>query len=463
MALSRSLAVLFAIASSGCLIDWDRYEAASGGGDTGASDPGGGPQGGMNNVGGGGAETGASGPGGGGDGPGGGGSEPGECGTTGILSDDFEDGSSEGLYWSSQAPGATIEEAGDFSVTPATMQQGWSAYGTQLMYDLTGSEVWIEVTEMLDTSTGAEAFLTITTGGDDYIAIGQRGGSFRASRTIDDAWMQLGSEPYDPVAHRFWKIRETAGTVYWEYSSDGADWQSLASAPVATLFPLDSMLIQFGALTFGDETTPGTVRFDNLNGGTPSSVPFCPMETLVDDFEDPARARVWSESYESAHCSLDETDGELQISLDGEEGVDCGYVSSKAFDLSESSFAVEVVELPTDVPSHYAFFRSEIDWRDGFDIVLVDTELRFESEVDSTTSIHAVVVYDPEVHRYWRIRGEGGDVVWETSPDGSDWTVHHRRAAPFPLSKLRAVLGAGNGETEPNAGVARFDNLNVGP
>ena len=43
----------------------------------------------------------------------------------------------------------------------------------------------------------------------------------------------------------------------------------------------------------------------------------------------------------------------------------------------------------------------------------------------------------------------GGTVYWETSPDGSAWTVRNQAAAPIALDELTVVLGFGKSATGP--------------
>lgn len=47
----------------------------------------------------------------------------------------------------------------------------------------------------------------------------------------------------DPVAHRWLRVRESGGTVYWDSSADGANWTNRAS--VASPFALDNVGLSF--------------------------------------------------------------------------------------------------------------------------------------------------------------------------------------------------------------------------
>jgi hypothetical protein len=40
------------------------------------------------------------------------------------------------------------------------------------------------------------------------------------------------------------------------------------------------------------------------------------------------------------------------------------------------------------------------------------------------------IAYDATMHLYWRMREAGGKLFYETSPDGSTWTVQHEVGTP---------------------------------
>ena len=81
-----------------------------------------------------------------------------------------------------------------------------------------------------------------------------------------------GSVPYSATEHRWWQLRERAGTTYWEMSPDAVTWTigyQEASGANTTAF------ISLAAGTNGTASaTPGTAIFDNFNGG--GLPPSCP-------------------------------------------------------------------------------------------------------------------------------------------------------------------------------------------
>jgi hypothetical protein len=66
---------------------------------------------------------------------------------------------------------------------------------------------------------------------------------------------------FDPVAHRFWRMRETAGQVYWEVSPDRTTWTALFNQADAVDLSMTIPAVYAG--TFTTSAAPGTARFDN--------------------------------------------------------------------------------------------------------------------------------------------------------------------------------------------------------
>lgn len=70
--------------------------------------------------------------------------------------------------------------------------------------------------------------------------------------------------------------------------------------------------------------------------------------------------------------------------------------------------------------------------------------------------------YDPTAQRWWRIRPYGGDVIAETSPDGTQWTSFARAGGTLP-STLRLTLGVFETDPVANPGSAMFGGIDVCP
>ena len=68
---------------------------------------------------------------------------------------------------------------------------------------------------------------------------------------------------YDPVAHRCWRIREAAGTTYWETSSDGVAWTVRRSAASPAWVSVDDATVLLEAAR--DNGADDFAEFDSFN------------------------------------------------------------------------------------------------------------------------------------------------------------------------------------------------------
>lgn len=74
---------------------------------------------------------------------------------------------------------------------------------------------------------------------------------------------------FDPTRDFFWRVRATDTLLFFETSEDGEVWEERVSGPHP--FPLDNIVIQFGAGMWQTVGNPGQAHFDclNLTAGCP--------------------------------------------------------------------------------------------------------------------------------------------------------------------------------------------------
>jgi hypothetical protein len=130
-------------------------------------------------------------------------------------------------------------------------------------YDLTESEVRIELVRALIPHPSAETRLLITDTGSNYLKLAVIDGILLANQWVNGAGKIFTLAPYDPAAHRWLRVRERHGKVHYETSPDAETWTTLASD--TTPFAVSSVYIRFGAAAYAAVASPGTAIFDNLN------------------------------------------------------------------------------------------------------------------------------------------------------------------------------------------------------
>lgn len=195
----------------------------------------------------------------------GGGSPAGRWCKTASMSDDFEDGT-PGMTWMRPyaGGGCTWAETGGGAVMTPSMTGGYCGYVSGTDYDLTDSSILVEVTEMVALTPSIGAYFKAETADDDAVEISQWGGTLSFVYWLNGSMKNVvASVTWDPVAHRWWRIREAGGTIYWDTSPDGMAWMNRASETVP--FAVTAPHIVIGAGTNSPYSTPGQVRYDNYN------------------------------------------------------------------------------------------------------------------------------------------------------------------------------------------------------
>jgi hypothetical protein len=180
-----------------------------------------------------------------------------------TLVDNFSDNSVDTTKWNPSV-GTTRETNGRIEIPLLSGSTGNGSLHAQAPYDLTNSEVRVELVRAPLRHASVEAYLIVlNTAGTYYLKFIVLNGTLIASQwlngTLDDR--TLGT--YDPAVHRWLRLRETNGVVHYETSPDGVTWTTLFSN--ADPFSLSSVYIRFGAAAYQAVPSPGMAIFDNFN------------------------------------------------------------------------------------------------------------------------------------------------------------------------------------------------------
>jgi hypothetical protein len=376
------------------------------------------------------------------------------CGRMTLLSDDFASSQSGPAWIASTDPGTAVSQGnGQLVIAPASNASGahFAGYQSASWYDLTGSRVFVEVPTVTDPASGALTSLEINLPNADTRGISEAGGSLYAWNA-----QNLAVIPYDPTAHRWWQLREQAGTLVFEVSPDGASWTTVASEAPAP--PLDLVQVSLTAGTNGPVASPGSAAFASLNGALPATGSWCPIATLSDDFNDGVQAPVWANSYTTG-CLIAEMGGTLQMTPPANQSWICDYGSGPSYDLTGGAALIEV--LAVTAPSVETWFQVQLDHDDTLGIYELGSVLYAAQTVGGVHTNLRSVPYDPNAHRWWRVREAAGTIYWETSSDSGTWAEITHQTAPFSVTAVAVVFGTVGSPGMANPGTAIFDNLDL--
>jgi hypothetical protein len=166
-------------------------------------------------------------------------------------------------YCTTEVTGGQLRMTPDGGAAPF----GYCEHLTSAAYDLTDSSVRVEVAALPASDVGDfSASLYLVHDPEHTLFVGYENDAIRFGFTAGGSPQQYPTVPYEPSAHRFWRIREEQGAIFWEVSADGETWTVLESA-AATLpeAQLRALAIELDAWWGNGVATPADVRFEQVN------------------------------------------------------------------------------------------------------------------------------------------------------------------------------------------------------
>lgn len=165
---------------------------------------------------------------------------------------------------------ANYSNVGDAYTYPVSTVGGDKATVESLgRFDLASSYIYMHFATTLATSTNSTMTLEC------FSETTANGFFFTVGNNATLAFYQLGgvqnavlNVTFDPALHRWLRIREQAGTIFWDTSIDGSNWTNFTSIPNPGI-AIDSMTLKFTTLGGGVNTSPGTATFIDFNTNGP--------------------------------------------------------------------------------------------------------------------------------------------------------------------------------------------------
>lgn len=152
------------------------------------------------------------------------------------------------------------------------------------------------------------------------------------------------------------------------------------------------------------------------------------LSSLVDNFNDGTIGPDWGNSYGGTY----ESGGTAHVPCTtGFAGLQTAY----AWTFAGASFFVQVPAVPAASTATEAYCGVLVNGdasgtRIGFTIKAVGNLLRMQSDSGYFDAGAVEITYDPVNHAFLRLREDGTNVYWDTSPDGSTWTNRRTLASP---------------------------------
>ena len=186
-----------------------------------------------------------------------------------ALADRFGGSAVETSLWTITAQtGGTITEAGGvLALSPnANIGTAQLAVSSNARFGLPGSSISVQVPSVVNMGCGVNNSLRVRANSQNELEWWAECGNLHANKVVNGVETTIASVPYSATQHLWWRIRETAGTTFWETSADNVTWTVRASAPSSGLIPLDNLSVMIYAETYGTgSSAPGTAKYANMN------------------------------------------------------------------------------------------------------------------------------------------------------------------------------------------------------
>jgi hypothetical protein len=199
------------------------------------------------------------------------GGDPCGAGSTAEIVDNFSD-NLKGVEWSSYADGSGQVKVAETNqelhiTTNGTLDLYGGYYWAKGLRSLIGCHLTLEVKQAAKSDAPILTSLDLVNDKDQasksWLNISQDYGVILFRHFI--ANVEKGSQtiPYDPIAHRWWRFRESQGTTTFDTSPDGKTWKTRYSIPTPGFLTEVRVNILVGAVEAS--AVGGTAIFDNLN------------------------------------------------------------------------------------------------------------------------------------------------------------------------------------------------------
>ncbi|MFE2969923.1 hypothetical protein ACFXKC_40900 [Streptomyces sp. NPDC059340] len=147
-----------------------------------------------------------------------------------AFSDGFTAAAINTSLWNSITGTATLDAVNDLvSLAVPTTSGATNSFATTTTYDATGRSLYAEIGAAANGNGGTSTALRLAKDASNWVAIRLQAGVFAAVLTTAGTPVATTLPAYDPNAHGWWRISESAGSFVIAAGADGYNWTTLAS------------------------------------------------------------------------------------------------------------------------------------------------------------------------------------------------------------------------------------------
>lgn len=341
----------------------------------------------------------------------------------------------------------------------------WATLDTVDSFDLTDSHFAFELVQYLDADASLYLMFYEDAGYGDRVWIsissGEWGRYIAMGSTTPDSG---GSVAYNPLRHKWVRLRESSGTMTLETSRDGATWVIRHS--VATPVDVSNVAVR---IAFGSDVEgAASALLDNFNlhsGELFGEDEPLEMELLQDTFDEIDPSRWYNPEWETGVYTASSVDGKLVMPVVSE---DYRYLSGAEFwNLEGSYFCWELVQNANRGDYEYGSTISLQNTLynpngDQYELRIYggNAGFRLYHRLDGVETLVSERGFVASEHKWFRVREADGDIYLETSHNGATWSVQYSGECVIDPTEVKTGFVVGSWEHEDDPGTVIIDNLN---
>jgi hypothetical protein len=183
--------------------------------------------------------------------------------------DDFDDNSINTHLWNSWGAEQVVEQNNQLEVSSTTAA---SYFGTEsnTTYNLTGKQCLVELVSAGNQTISQFDAIPIQLYADanNKLEWAINNGTIKARKIVATTLTDVATDTYNSSTHKWLRIRESGGTTYWDYSSNGTSWTNFAS----NANPITITALKYSAIVGNQSAASAgtTMIIDNLNVEPPT-------------------------------------------------------------------------------------------------------------------------------------------------------------------------------------------------
>lgn len=183
---------------------------------------------------------------------------------TATLTEDWSLGTIDSAIWNNWG-GSNVAVVNQQLHINSTAAPNYFGITTAIRYDLTGSSITNKLISAGNQKIASFEAYPVNVGPDsnNQLSWYVSGGNIIAKKKINNVQTIVRTASYSATKQKYFRLRESGGTVYWDYSSDGTTWINFTT--LTDPFSLNAVYVDQMVGTWQTESKTTTATFDNFN------------------------------------------------------------------------------------------------------------------------------------------------------------------------------------------------------